>query len=75
MNTDENAPSVPGKPRGVNQNVHPTKNTPTSSLEKWLIPDLGLGEYKLRLANQDGSLCHNCKKVLEESRRRVERTV
>lgn len=75
MSTDESAPSAPGKPRGINQNVHPTKNTPTSALEKWLVPDLGLGKYKLRLANQDGALCHNCKKVLEESRRRVKRTV
>lgn len=71
MNTDVNVPSATGKPRGISQNVRPTKNTPTSSLEQWLVPDLGLGKHKLRLANQDGSLCHNSREVLKESGRRV----
>ena len=62
MNTNENVPSARDKFGGTKQNVHPTKNMPTSSLEKWLIPDLGQGKYKLSLAKQDVLSCHRVRK-------------
>lgn len=36
---------------------HLQKNMPTSSLEKWLVPDLRQGKYKLSLEKQYVLLC------------------
>lgn len=59
---DEEVPSAAGKLSGTNQKFHPRKNMPTSFLEKWLIPDLGQGQYKLSLEKQDVLLCHKGRK-------------